>query len=592
MSPAGSFDLAANRKEIRVSRSVHHLVLCSVLASLWFIPARMAAQSGPVTPLVIEGGTLIDGRGGQPVGDARIVIRGDRIETVSRKGQGSYPAGARVIEADGKFILPGLIDSHVHYREYMGEMFLAYGVTAVYDLGNPVHWQTAIQKGLNEGKIRGPRFYFCGRVTWLREGEEERRDVPTIRSRDIAPIRGPDEARQAIAILKEKTDCVKLDEFMEEDIFTPIAREARAAGMGVISHSLNPMDSAEWGITGMEHMTGIAIFTIRSQEGLSAMKDMDISAGHKNSFLYQWMEPAYYDELIGFLVQRNVFINPTLHFEWKAVTEHAREHELEDARLLNNPNLQHVPLSERLVFLGQYHWADKNTPVEKEQFRKGYRRVQEFLRRFVQAGGKVYSGTDTAAALTPGLSLHHEMELLVDAGLTPMQSIQSSTLWAAEVIGLQSHLGTIEPDKLADLVILNGNPLQDIRNTKTADMVIRGGEIMDTSFHGDYQFPFHRYGPESKHLYNPIPVLADIRPPMTPQGSEVNLRVLGSGFVPSSVVKVGELTVPTRWVSATELTATLTKHHTARVGTFLITVESPLPGGGVTDPLEYYITYP
>ncbi len=573
-------------------RLTHNLVLFIATALLCFIPVRVVAQGGQSTPLVIEGGTLIDGNGGQTVRDVLIVIRGNRIATVSRKGQATYPVGAQVLRADGKFIIPGLIDSHVHYREYMGEMFLAYGVTAVYDLGNPFHWQTAVRKGLNEGNIRGPRFYFCGIVTLLRDGEDESRGGPTIRTRDIAFMRGPEDARQAVAILREKADCVKLNEFMQEDIFAPIAREARAAGMGVISHSLDTMDSVNWGITGIEHMTGIAISTIRTQEGRAALKEMDISAGHKNSFLYQWMEPAYFDELIQSLVQRNVFSNPTLHFEWKALTEHAREHELEDARLLNHPDLQYVPLSERLVFLGQYHWADNRSPAEKEQFRQGHRKVQEFLRRFVQAGGKIYSGTDAAAALTPGLSLHHEMELLVDAGLTPMQSIQSSTLWAAEIIGLQDKLGAIEPGKFADLVILSNNPLEDIRNTKAVDQVIRGGEIMDTSFHSDYQFPFHLYGPESKHLYNPLPVLADINPPLSPQGSEVRLRVLGSGFVPSSVVKAGELTIPTRWVSATELEATLTKAHTMRVGTFLITVKTPLPGGGATDPLEFYITYP
>ena len=207
-------------------------------------------------------------------------------------------------------------------------------------------------------------------------------------------------------------------------------------------------------------------------------------------------------------------------------------------------------------------------------------------------GGKIYWGTDAAAALTPGLSLHHEMELLVDAGLTPMQALQSSTQWAAEIMGLQNQLGTVEPNKFADLVILRSNPLDDIRNTKAIDQVIRGGEVMDTSFHSDYQFPFLRYGPESKHLYNPVPVLLDIDPPVIPQGSAVKLRVLGRGFIPSSVVRVGELTIPTQWVSPAELSATLAEYDTAQVGTVLITVESPLPGGGVTEPLEFYITYP
>jgi hypothetical protein len=541
--------------------------------------------------LLIQGGTLIDGTGKAPVQNVRILVEGNTIRRIwtGDANAPSLPPDTQVVNAQGKFIIPGLIDSHVHYREYMGELFLAYGVTAVYDLGNPVYWQAAIKKGLNEGKIHGPRFYFCGGITLPgASGGGE----PTVRARDFAEMKSLDDAKRAVAVVREKTDCLKLSESVNAGTFTVLAREARAAGMGVISHSLNVTDSASWGITGVEHMVGVAISTIRAPEGRRALAGMNIEAGHKNSLLYQWMEPAYFQEVIDSLVSRQVMINPTLHFEWKALTEHAPEHELEDTRLLANPRLQYVPLSERMVSLGQYHWADGRSSADREQFLKGYRRVQEFLSRFVKAGGKIYSGTDSAAATTPGLSLHHEMELLVDAGLTPMDALRTSTQWAAEIIGLQRQLGTVEAGKLADLVILRSNPLDDIRRAKEVDTVIRDGEIMDTGFHGDYSFPFRRRGPESKHLYNPIPVLSDVNPPVAPQGAEVRLRILGRGFVPSSVVVMDGEGLPTAWVSPTELTAVLPSARSARVGTLLIQVETPLPGGGITEPIEFFITYP
>ncbi|MBI4483108.1 MAG: amidohydrolase family protein [Acidobacteria bacterium] len=339
-------------------------------------------------------------------------------------------------------------------------------------------------------------------------------------------------------------------------------------------------------------MVGVAMATIRSPQGRKAAEGMHIEAGHKNSFLYQWMEPAYFEEVIEHLVRRNVFMNPTLHFEWKALTEHAREHELEDSRLLSNPNLQYMPMDERLVTLGQYHWADKRSAEEKKQFLNGYRKVQDFLRRFVKAGGKIYSGTDSAAATTPGLSLHHEMELLVDAGLSPTEAILTSTRWGAEIIGLDKKLGTVEVNKLADLVILRGNPLEDIRRTREIEQVVRDGEIVDLSYHSDYRFPFRRPGPQSKHLYNPIPVLLDINPPVGAQGTEVKLRVSGRGFVPNSVVLFDEVPVGTVWVSPTELSAVLTPSHTSRAGTFLMRVETPKPGGGVSAPIEFIVTFP
>jgi imidazolonepropionase-like amidohydrolase len=548
------------------------------------------APVGMARPLLIRGGTLIDGTGKAPLQNANVLMDGNLIQRIwtGNTAPVALPADTQVIDAQGKFIIPGLIDSHVHYREYMGELFLAHGVTAVNDLGDPMSWLTAVKKGMNDGKIRGPRFYFCGSANVPTDGEAA---LPAIRVRDVAVVRTPEDAKSAVAILKPDSDCVKLTEFIAGDIFTAIARESRAVGLNVISHSLNAFDHAKWGINGMEHMTGIGLATIRSAEGRKAAAAMNIEAGHKNSLLYQWMEPAIFDELIQDLVRRNIYINPTLHFEWKGLTEHVRDHELEDSRLLNNPDLQYVPLSERVVFLGQYHWADSMSHADKEKALQGYRKVQEFLKRFVQAGGKIYSGTDSAAALTPGLSLHHEMQLLVDAGLTPMQALQSSTIWAAEILSLQDKLGTVEPSKFADVVILRNNPLQDIRNTKTVDTVIRGGEIMDTRFHSDYRFPFLRYGPESKHLYNPVPALTNIQPPLTPEGSEVKLRIIGQRFVSSSVVRVGELRVPTQWVSSKELLVTLSPSLTATVGTFLISVETPVPGGGRTEPLEFYVTY-
>ena len=319
---------------------------------------------------------------------------------------------------------------------------------------------------------------------------------------------------------------------------------------------------------------------------------MTLEAGHKNSLLYQWMEPAYFDELIQSLVEHQVFLNPTLDFEWKGIIDRTSEFELEDTRLLFNPLLQYVPLDERLVTLGQYHWADKRSAADREQFLKGYRRVQEFLRRFVKAGGKIYSGTDSAAANTPGLSLHHEMELYVDAGLSPMEAILTSTKWGAEILRLDQQLGTVEPNKLADLVILRANPLEDIRNTKAIEQVIRGGEIMDIGFHSDYESPFPLFGPESKHLYNPPPRARDVHPPVAVQGKETKLRVLGQGFVPNSVVYLAGSPLATNWVSSTELSAVLTPQQTSRVGTFLITVQSPKPGGGVSEGVAFLVDYP
>jgi hypothetical protein len=556
------------------------------------VPWMLSLVPSHAATTLIRGGTLIDGTGKAPVPNVRILIEGDVIQRVWSGDSGgvSIPADTRIIDAAGRFIIPGLIDSHIHFNGYMGELFLVHGVTTVYDLGGgSLYWNTAIQKGVRSGQLRGPRYYFCSRVGVGRTGVG---DGGALNARWLSSVQSPADARQAVAAMKGKTDCIKLDETWKADLFSAVAREADAAGMAVISHSLNAADSVAWGIDGIEHMTGVALATIRSPEGRKAAEAMTVEAGHKNSLLYQWMEPAYFDELIQSMVRANVFLNPTLDFEWKGIIDRTAEFEVEDAGLLNRPSLQYVPLDERLVTLGQYHWADAKSSAEREQYRKGYRNVQEFVRRFVKAGGKLYSGTDSAAANTPGLSLHHEMQLYVDAGLSPMEALLSSTRWAAEVLRLESQVGTVEAGKLADLVILRSNPLDDIRNTKAIESVIQGGKTLDISYHSDYEFPFPLRGPVSKHLYNQVPVLRDVHPGVAVQGSAVRIRLLGQGFSPNSVALFNGAPVGTQWSSATEITAMLDAKHTAQPGSFLITVQSPKPGGGASEAIEFIVDFP
>jgi hypothetical protein len=370
-----------------------------------------------------------------------------------------------------------------------------------------------------------------------------------------------------------------------------IAHAGDKAGLKVVSHSLNVSDSIRWGIRGVEHMEGVAVATAVSPHNREAVARMPLEAGHKNTALYQWMEPPAFDRVIQDLIAHRVYLNPTLTFEWKALVDQTREFEQEDLRLYARPALSYVPLDDRLVILGQYHWPDGRSTEERQQFRDGYRNVQRFLGQFIRAGGKIYAGTDSSAATTPGLSVHHEMQLLVDAGLTPMQALMAATIWGAEIMGQQSRLGSIEKGKLADVVVLDANPLQDIQNTKKIVTVIKGGRIVDTSYHADYEIAIKRPGPESKHLYNPIPSLQDVSPPIAVEATPVSLRVTGRGFTPASVTRLDGHVVDTRWVSATELAVTLTAQQTTRAGTFLLTVETPKPGGGVSHPIEFLVVF-
>jgi len=567
-----------------------------------------AALESKADTLLIQNAMVLDMIGDAPIRNASVLINDDSIERIwsDNERPSSIPPDTEVIDASGKVLLPAFIDSHVHYNWYMGELFLAHGITTVNDLSNRIYWQAATKKGLNTGRLRGPRYLFCARIG----GELVSDPAALAQMRLFATASRPNEVEQATSAIKANADCVRQDMETPEELFKAITREANLAGLSVIAHSFDARHSAEVGVNAIEHLEGVALATIRSPEGLTAVADMQLEEGHKHPLLYQWMEEQYYDEVINTLLEKDVYLNPTLMHEWKGVIDRTAQFEHEDNRLFAHPSLQYIPMDEKLVTQGQYHWADlamrdvideerifvNNSyfiPAKglKENLDEGYTSIQTFLRRFVSAGGKLFSGTDTAASSTPGLSLHQEMQLLVDAGISEMDTLASSTRWAAEFLRIDDRLGTVEAGKIADLIILDASPLDDIANTRRISHVIMAGRIVDTEYHADYSFPFHQYGPVSKHLYHRRPAIADVQPGMAIQATETALKITGENFMPETVAVFNGEVVTTTYISKTELAVELDSVQTSQPGSYLISIQTPAPGGGVAEPVEFLVDY-
>ncbi len=214
--------------------------------------------------------------------------------------------------------------------------------------------------------------------------------------------------------------------------------------------------------------------------------------------------------------------------------------------------------------------------LPQDQLKEGHRRLQEFLCQMLKAGGKVVAGTDAGPAVIPGISLHRELELLVAAGFSPMQAIMAATKVGAAYLGKESELGTIEAGKLADLIVVRGNPLERIKSTRAIDVVIKDGEVMDTRYHASFSNPIPR--PTNQEFYGyPFPKLDDLSPKVISQDDDpIELILTGTNFFPESHVRFGSEPILTSFINQEKLIATLPAH-LVRPGTFRVVVINPRP---------------
>src|SRR5262245_34543951 len=359
------------------------------IAMSLFAVALLAASVSTQTPvLVLEGGTLIDGTGRAPIPNSVIVVDGSRIRAAGARGQVSAPAGARVIRLEGRTVLPGLIDGHVHLREYQLPMFLPYGVTTIADIHNDTAWSIAQREALKSGRIKGPRMFVSGaRVT----------GPPGMPTTDGSYVRDVAEARAYVrSLAKAGVDHVKVDLTITDDQLRAVIEEAEAAGLKVLGHTQNIKKAVDMGMKHMEHMDTMAR-ALLEQEGKDPRPQGTTSEAA--------VDPKLFPPLIDYMVKQRVYVNPTLVLSWAGGTERWSDQVALTALLVKDPSLAFVPADVKAT------WT--RSPGRA---RAGYANIAEFLKKYSEAGGKVLAATDTGCCtqIIPGLSLHYEMQMLTD----------------------------------------------------------------------------------------------------------------------------------------------------------------------------------
>ena len=408
--------------------------------------------------LVIKNGSIID------LLNSRLHAQdiGTVGESIGKIGKISASSGDCVIDATGKYIIPGLSDLHVHFIDpSFSELFLLNGVTSVRDVGNDLDFILPLRQEIVAGKKAGPTTYVAGPII-------NNRKIPFGASFYTQVVKKPEEAKSLVAQLAQRgVDWIKIYITLPRNMVRTIIQEAEKHGLPVAGH-LRRVDAefaARWGIRTIEHTTGIAEALLKDRNFEDAPPFQTIS-----NKVWLHVDRSRYQRLIDLLVRKNVFILANLTvFHGLASSEQ---------ELKNNKNVELMPST----FLKGWEqflngWFQVYTE-DKESWKITKEKIEEFLLLFKANGGKVIAGTDTPwPFLVPGYSLHDELALLVKAGFSPLEVLQTATINQADALNLSEKAGTIEVGKVADLLILDKNPLKDIKFTRTANIVIHKGHV-------------------------------------------------------------------------------------------------------------------
>jgi imidazolonepropionase-like amidohydrolase len=575
-----------------VSESKSYSLYILSMAYAIMINCNLAmAQQNDVTVadagrLILQGGTIVDVRTGTLRPNVVIVMENDRITAITNE-RVPVESNDRSLDVTDQFIIPGLIDAHLHYEDFSPELLLNHGVTTALDLGNDYEWIKAQSEAIRAGWIPGPRLYYS----------TPHFDASPPDGSPLLKQRGHkhyiDDVKQARLAteeyIKQGVSAVKIYEKLDPDVLTAIAEVAESANIPVIGHFKDAETTVAVGGSGIEHLYALAR---SAQDPEAAQYVRELSARRPASLGIGPVASIDWNKLtnvIDKLVEKNVYLNPTLMI-YKSVP-HFKENGFlnEDFELLiSDWRLRYIPLQFRIHLLkeyqeqGSWHWNDLNGEEQQLAIRQ-FESAQRITKMYVDRGGKIYAGPDCAAACTFGLGLHQEMELLVDSGVSTLKALQSATLHSAEVMRMQDEIGSVEENMLADLVVLKGNPLENIRNTRNISYVISRGRVLDGDYHPEFNILMPKPEPETSGHFFPSPRITWISPEaLTTESSPVRLSVRGSGFIPYSLINFGGYNLATDFFSSTHIEADIPADFLQR-GTHDITVENPDFAFGTAD---------
>ncbi|MFZ5623794.1 MAG: amidohydrolase family protein [Gemmatimonadota bacterium] len=432
------------------------------------LAALLLAACGPREPeyWALVGATVIPGDGSAPLPDQVILIRGTLIDEVAPREGFKFPKDTRQVDVTGRWVMPGLIDAHAHVATWALPRFLAFGVTSVRDLHGLKDSTLAWARRSWKANFAGPRIYSVGAML----------DTPPLTCGDAIPVPTPDSGRRAVDHLTlAGADQFKVYTHITPSVLGAIVDEAAAFGLGVAAHLglTDAVTASRIGVRTIEHLSGVPEATLANPAPLYEAHRASFFGGW-TAFETSWasLDSTALARTAERLASHRVILVPTLVL-------HDVLSRLDDSTGYHRFALSFVPDSEKARWdvqgmIARAGWKATNYAA----FRASRPKQDLFLREFRRAGGRIATGTDAGHQLiVPGYSLHEELELLVRAGLTPLEAITAATANGAAALDADS-LGAVAAGKVADLVILSKDPVADIRNTRQVEQVVVRGRLL------------------------------------------------------------------------------------------------------------------